>query len=192
MRFWPGSIPIILILVLVSLDCIGQREKKQSSKNSSSLEQIDWPEMINLYMNKSETSVGTIEGIYFISGLVTRTGKGLFSSEEKEKVLDRKENYAKVAIIRDPVRASREYAELVLDGDPASSLSVIGEFSSLTKGNVLSYKHFDQKGKEFETFTFIFNPETDSLEGTRKESKGNATITYTLTYLKILPKAVGR
>ena len=191
MKFLCVYVSIIMVLTLVSPDCAGQKKNKKSSESSSSREQIDWPEMINLYMNKSRSSVGTVEGIYVISGLVTRTGKGLFSSEEKEKVLDRKENYARVAIIRDPAKASREYVEIILDGEPSASLSIIGEFSAMTKGNVLVYKHYDQKGKEFETYTFKYDLEKDLLEGIRTESKGNATITYTLSYLKILPKAEG-
>ena len=188
MKFLLGYI-LLITLVSGSLVCVGQRKKDKPPSESSPREQIDWPEMINLYMNKSESSVGTVEGIYVISGLVTRTGKALFSSEEKEKVLDRKENYARVAIIRDPAKASREYAEVLLDDKPSMGLSVIGEFSAMTKGNVMVYKHYDEKGKDFETYTFTYNKELDALEGIRTESKGNATITFKLTYLKILPKS---
>ena len=189
-KFLFSSFSIIVTLIFLSPDCIGQQSKnKPSTKSSSPHEQIDWPEMINLYMYKSESSVKTVEGIYAISGLVTRTGRGLLSREEKEKVLDRKENYAKVAIIRDPAKASREYAELILDAEPSPGLSVVGEFSSMTKGNVMVYKHYDQKGKEFETYTFTYDSDKDLLEGVRTESKGKATITYKLTYLKVLPKS---
>jgi hypothetical protein len=160
-----------------------------TSKPSVTREQIDWNEMINLYMYKDVSSVGSVEGIYSISGLVTRTGKGfLGAGEEKEKVVDRKENYAKVAIIRDPARTSREFVELLMDGETTTSMDVIGEFSSMSKGNIMVYKHFDQKGKEFDTYTFTYDQDKDFLEGVRTETKGNATITYKLTYLKILPK----
>jgi hypothetical protein len=153
-----------------------------------SLEQVDLQKMITTYMNKTESSVGTVEGIYSVSGLVTRTGRGLLGSEQKDKVLDRKENYAKVAIIRDPNNAAREYFELMLDKELAVSFSVIGEFSSMSDGNILVYKHFENKGKSNETYTFTYDSDKGILEGVRTENTANATVTYKLTYLKILPK----
>lgn len=152
------------------------------------LEQVDHQKLVNLYMNKTTTSVGTVEGIYSVSGLVTRTGKNLMGGEDRDKVTDRKENYARVAIIRDPNNSSREYMELLLDKDNLFSLSVIGEFSGLSDANVMVYKHFENKGKSHETYTFVFDRDRGILEGIRTENKGNATITYKLTYLKILPK----
>jgi len=154
-----------------------------------SLEQVTMQKLVSTYMNKSQTSVGTVEGIYSVSGLVTRSGKNLMGGEDKDKVVDRKENYAKVAIIRDPTHASREYYELMLDKEYAISLSVIGEFSAMTDGNILIYKHFEKNGKSSESFTFTYDSSKDILEGVRTENNGNHTITYKLTYLKILPKA---
>ncbi|MEJ0055452.1 MAG: hypothetical protein WDN75_07230 [Bacteroidota bacterium] len=58
--------------------------------------------------------INSIEGIYSVSGEVTKRSKGLLASSEREKVKDRRENYAKVAILHDPGSTSREYIELSL------------------------------------------------------------------------------
>ena len=181
---------LFLLLMIVLSNCsfeslykIRQRQKVYT------LEQVDIQKLVNVYMNKNETSIGTVEGIYMVSGLVTRKGRNLLGGgEEKEKVTDRKENYAKVAIIRDPNNASREYMELLLNQDYAVSLSVIGEFSSMSDANILVYKHFENKGKSHETYTFTYDSDKGILEGIRTENTANAVITSKLTYMKILPK----
>jgi hypothetical protein len=180
---------LLLIIVMALQGCTFEHLYKMQQRHKVfALEQVDMQKLIQLYMNKAEASVGTLEGIYSVSGLVTRSGKNLMGGEDNNKVTDRRENYAKVAIIRDPNSASREYIELLLDDKLQFSLSIIGEFSGMADGNVLVYKHFENKGKNFETYTFAFDGDKDVLEGVRTENKGNATITYKLTYLKILPK----
>src|SRR4051812_7946597 len=82
---------------------MGQKQKEKASK----LEQVDLQEMVERYMAKDQTSVGTIEGIYTVSSIVTKKGKAILSSREKERVTDRKENYSKVAIIRDNSESGR-------------------------------------------------------------------------------------
>lgn len=183
-----GRFLLIIFVLLLSGCSFETLYKMRQRQKVYSLEQIDLQKMVSVYMNKNQTSVGTVEGIYSVSGLVTRSGKSLLGGEDKDKVVDRKENYAKVAIIRDPNNSSREYFELLLDKEYSVSLSVIGEFSGMSDANVLVYKHFENKGKSFETYTFAYDSDKGILEGVRTENKGNVTITYKLTYLKILPK----
>lgn len=179
----------LLILVLLSGCSFESLYKMRQRQKVYALEQLDIQKLVNVYMNKNETSVGTVEGIYMVSGLVTRKGRNMLGGgEEKEKVTDRKENYAKVAIIRDPNNASREYMEVLLDKEYAVSLSVIGEYSGMSDANILVYKHFENKGKSYETYTFTYDSDKGILEGVRTENTNNAVITYKLTYLKILPK----
>lgn len=175
----------ILLLSSCSFESLYKMRQRQKVYT---LEQVDLQKMVSMYMNKNHTSVGTVEGIYSVSGLVSRKGRGLLSSEEKEKITDRKENYAKVAIIRDPNNASREYFEVLLDKEYAVSFSIIGEFSGMSDANILVYKHFENKGKSSNTYTFTYDSDKGILEGIRTENTANATITYKLTYLKILPK----
>jgi len=159
---------------------------KQSSK-SSSLEQVDLQEMVERYMAKDQTSIGSIEGIYTVSSVVTKKGKTVFTSREREKVTDRKENYSKVAIIKDNSEAGREYIEIVIDKDFQTSYPVYGEFSAMAESNLLLYKHFDSKGRN-SSFTFTYDKIKDVLEGVRTDNSNNKTITYKLTYIKISPK----
>ncbi len=151
-------------------------------------EQVDFQELMQRYMSKDNSSVGTIEGIYSVSVLVVKKGKGLLSSEVREKIMDRRENYSKVAIIRDVAGADREYFEIPLDKDLLPSYSVRGEFTGMTEANILVYKHFEPRG-QVSTYTFTYDRARDILEGIRKENNGQAEITYTLTYLKLHPKA---
>jgi hypothetical protein len=165
--------------------------KAQRAKvKTSPLEQVGLQEMVERYMAKDQTSVGTLEGIYSVSSVVTKKGKTIFSSREKEKVTDRRENYSKVAIIRDNSAAGREYIEIVVDADKAyqSHYPVFGEFSTMAESNLLLYKHFDSKGRS-SSFTFTYDKAKDVLEGVRTDDSNNKTITYKLTYVKISPKA---
>lgn len=180
---------IALLSILLSGCSFESLYKARQRQKVYALEQVDLQKMVNLYMTKNQTSIGTVEGIYSVSGLVTRKGRGLLGGgEEKEKVTDRKENYAKVAIIRDPNNSSREYFELLLDKEYGVSLSIIGEFSGMSDASILVYKHFENKGKSSNSYTFTYDSDRGVLEGIRTENTSNATITYKLTYLKILPK----
>jgi hypothetical protein len=162
--------------------------KAQRAKvKSSPLEQVTLEEMVERYMGKDQTSVGTIEGIYSVSSVVTKKGKAVFSAREKEKITDRKENYSKVAIIRDNSAAGREFIEIVLDKTYVTAYPVYGEFSTMNESNLLLYKHFDSKARAT-SFTFTYDKSKDVLEGIRTENSGNRTITYQLTYVKISPK----
>ncbi len=153
----------------------------------SPYEQIDFGSMVNRYFNKDKSSVGTIEGIYSVSSLITKKGKGLLSSTEKEKVVERKENYSKVAIIRDSGNPNREYLEVPVDKDFLPTYSIRGEFTNVADGNIMVYKHFEPRGKIL-SYTFAYDKEKDILEGVRTENDGSFTITYKLTYLKLFPK----
>ncbi len=152
------------------------------SHNSSPYQQLDFQTLVKRYMKKDK--LNAIEGIYSVSGSVIKKRKGFLTSEDKEKTADRKENYARVAILQDPSDTGKDYIELSLDKENLPSYSIIGEFSTSVAGNILVYKHFDAKGKS-SSFTFTTDPASDLLEGIRVENDGNATITYKLTYVKL-------
>lgn len=174
------------ILTSCSVDRLYQMRQRQ---RVYALEQYKFSDLLNTYLLKEKTSAGTIEGIYSVSSIVSKKGKGLLASEEKEKVTDRKENYSRVAIIRNMSGGQREYVEISLDKEYTPSQSVVGEFSKLADGNVLVYHHFEPRGKT-SSFTFSFDAAHDILEGIRTENNGNTVITYRLTYLKLSPKSL--
>lgn len=158
---------------------------------ASPLEQVNLEEMVERYMEKDQTSIGTIEGIYSVSSVVTKKGKAVFSAREKERITDRRENYSKVAIIRDNSEAGREYIEIVIDKGYrgfTASYPVYGEFSAMAESNLLLYKHFDSRARST-SYTFTYDKSKDILEGVRTDNAGNnRTITYKLTYIKLSPK----
>lgn len=181
---------ISCVLVVSLTSCSYERlltKAQQTKAKVSPLEQIDLQEMIERYMAKDQSSIGTIEGIYSVSSVVTKKGKTVFSSREKERVTDRKENYSKIAIIRDNSEAGREFIEVVIDKDFQSHYPVYGEFSTMAESNLLLYKHFDSKGRS-SSFTFTYDKAKDVLEGIRTDNSNNKTITYKLTYVKLSPK----
>jgi hypothetical protein len=149
-------------------------------------EQVDFHQLMKRYMDKDRSSVGEIEGIYSVSIVIEKKNKPLFTSEERERVVERKENYATVAILQDH-QGKREFIEISLDKEKQFSYSVRGEFTAMNDANIMIYKHFEPKGKS-NTYTFSFDKDRHMLEGVRNEVNGKTEFTYTLTYLKLQPK----
>ena len=158
----------------------------------SPYEQITFIELVKKYVDKDGSGKESIEGIYSVSASATKKSKGLFSSVEKERTLDQKENYAMVAIISDHSKNNREYIEIPIDKENLYSYPIRGEFNTLAEGNVLMLKHFEPKGKILK-YSFVYDEEKNMLEGIRTEtSSGGATYTYKLTFLKVYPKSSAR
>ncbi|MFN8335999.1 MAG: hypothetical protein U0U09_12800 [Cyclobacteriaceae bacterium] len=190
MRPWFLSIFVFLITAGVLSGCM--RQMMEISKAAAikavqpEFEQVDFQELMKRYMSKDVSSSDDIEGIYSVSIVVEKKNKPLFSSEEQQRVVERKENYATVAILRDHT-SGREYIEISLDKEKQSSYPVRGEFAPMNDRNIMIYKHFEPKGKSF-TYTFSFDKDRDMLEGIRTEVNGKTEFTYKMTYLKMQPK----
>ncbi len=179
---------VIVLLAILSTAC--SMEKLYTMKQSRKVypfEQVNFHELVQRYMSKENSSIGTIEGIYSVSIVVTKKGKVFMSSVEKERIIERKENYSKVAIIRDAGDSNREYFEVSLDNESLPSYSVRGEFTRMTEANILIYNRLEPRGKT-STYTFTYDYSRDILEGVRKENSGQAEYTYNLTYIKLHPK----
>jgi hypothetical protein len=183
------SLAIVLLVMMMLSSCsISKLYSLKQSKKLSEFEQIDFHDLTQRYMYK-EDNANSIEGIYAVSVVVLRKGKPFLSSTEREKIVERKENYSTVAIIRDPNNSNREYLEISLDKTQLPSYSVRGEFTKLAESNLLIYRHFEPR-KQVTTYTFTYDEVHDMLEGVRKENSGNSEFTYTLTYAKLHPKKV--
>jgi hypothetical protein len=159
-----------------------QVSPKVSSKQSE-FEQIDFHQLMKRYMSKEQSSENDIEGIYSVSVVVEKKSTPLFSSQERERVMERKENYATVAILRDH-GSKREFMEISLEKEKQISYPIRGEFTAMNDANIMIYKHFEPKGKNT-TYTFSYDKDRDMLEGIRTEVKGKAEYTYKLVYLKL-------
>lgn len=153
----------------------------------SPFEQINFEGILKRYLGKDFKPGAPIEGIYEVSCTISKKGKGFLSNVEKEKVVGRHDNFAKVAILKDWPDAEREYMEVSLNPKNIPNYPIIGEFQSFSEGGGYIYKHY-LPGKAALSFTFSLDLEPEILEGIRSEVKGSKTITYKLTYLKIYPK----
>jgi hypothetical protein len=182
-----------VVLFSLSLSsCTFQTLKSLQNRSKmvmSSYEQINFVELMRRYVSKEKAGRYDIEGIYSVSISVLKKNKPLFSSEFKEKEVERKENYAQVAIIRDNSRNNREYIEIPLDKANEPSYSVRGEFTGMSSGNVLVLKHFEPKGRIL-NYQFAYDEGKEILEGISTETSGNVTYTYKLTFVKLYPKGV--
>ena len=188
MRKKQGLILALLALMFMESGCSLEKAYMMRQKRRVyPLEQVDFQFVVDRYMNKTQTSVGTIEGIYSVSSVVVKKGKSL-SGQEKEKIKDQDEHYSKVAIIRDDRSADREYIEVSLNKQYMPSYSIIGEFKELADSNLLMYKHFESRGRST-SYTFSYDKAKDILEGIRTDNVNNSTVTYKLTYVKLEPKA---
>jgi hypothetical protein len=178
---------LLLLLLATGLlsGCVQKLAQVSSKANSklSEFEQVDFHQLMKRYMNKELSREHDIEGIYSVSIVVEKKSTPLFSSQERERVMERKENYATIAILRDH-HSKREFMEISLEKEKQVSYPVRGEFTAMNDANIMIYKHFEPKGKNT-TYTFSYDKERDMLEGIRTEVKGKAEYTYKLVYLKL-------
>src|SRR5438105_975181 len=90
---------ILTLLVLTCGSCSMEKLMRMKQQVKSPYEQITFIELMKKYVDKEASGKASIEGIYSVSASATKKSKGLFSTTEKERTLDQKENYAMVAII---------------------------------------------------------------------------------------------
>lgn len=188
-RMWNIQIMSMVISVvsigMLSTSCSVEKLYTMKQRNKvHGYEQINFHDLVSRYLNKESSGNGELEGIYSVSLVIYKKGKGILSATEKENVSERKENYTQVAIIKDVEGASREYIEIPLDKKFLPSYSIRGEFSRMADANILIYKHFESRGK-VSSYTFTFDRTRDILEGVRKENKGQFEYTHQLTYVKL-------
>lgn len=176
---------VLIALVLLSSCSVDKLYQARQQRKVGSFEQVGFEDLARIYVDKQ--TADEVEGIYSVSGLIIKKSKTFLTGEDKEKIVEQKDNYSKVAIFRDQQKSDREYFEVSLDKKGLPSYSVRGEFNKVTEGNILVYKHFEPRNKVL-NYTFTYDAEKNMLEGIRTETSGNTTITYKLTYLKLFPK----
>lgn len=175
------------LLLFGSRSAMAQFPQILKEKRESPYEQITFVDLLKKYMDKDASGPNNIEGIYSVSASALKKNKPLFSSTEKERTIDQRDNYAMVAIVRDNSKNSREYVEVPIDRDNLFSYPVRGEITAASDGNILVLKHFEPKGKIL-TYTLAYDYDKNIIEGIRTESSGNTTRTYKIVYLKLYPK----
>ena len=186
MSAWLMKVTLIGILVsMLFQSCSFERLYNLKQRNKvHAYEQVDFHDLMSRYMKK-DLVADDFEGIYSVSLVVVKKG-GLLTHEDKERVIERQENYQEVAIIRDYENPNREYVEVPLNKKYLPSYSIRGEFMKVPDANLLIYKHYESRGKS-ESYTFAFDQSKDILEGIRKDNNKMAEYTYTLTYVRLNP-----
>jgi len=180
------TVAFFLSFILLSSCSMNRLVQMSQVYKTAPFEQVDFHELIQRYMSKEATNGESIEGVYSVSAIVIKKGKKLLSSEDRERVLVRKENYSKVAILKERAGSGREYIQISLDKEKQPSYSIRGEFTGMTEANILVYTHFESRDERI-TYTFTYDRTRELLEGIRTEMKGQSEITYKLTYIKLSP-----
>ena len=157
--------------------------KKPKSKKTP-YQEISFEDLMRRYMDKEISPLTALEGIYSVSCIITKRGRNVFGNET-ERVIERKDNYARVAILRDPSNSKRDFIEVSMSYREADKYPVMGEFTLLSEGRGLIYKHIEPDG---EVYSFSMTHETDLIEGEFSKEKRHQKVTYRLSYLKIYPK----
>ena len=174
------------LMIGFSIVASGQ-EKNNSSKNKNShYEVVDFEGVIKRYLGKDIAPLSPIEGIYSVTCVITKRTRGFLTGKEKERIVKRADNYAKVAIIKDWPESNREYIEISLGPKMIGQYPIVGEFNSFSEGGGFVYNHYESEDHHL-NFTFIIT-HNDLLEGLYSEVVKKKTITYKLSYLKIHPK----
>ena len=150
-------------------------------------EQVNFHDVLKAYLAKTGAAKASSEGIYSVTRVVTKKGTGLFSTTEKERVIERNENYRQVAIIRDVKSQTRAFIEIPIENLLLPSYSIRGEFSDVGVNQVAVYTYLEKRGQST-SYSFTFDKDFDVLEGVRSEDKGNSTVIEKLTYLKLYPQ----
>jgi len=174
----------LLCLLLVAQATFAQ---PKSIFKKSKYQEIDIEDLMHRYFGKDAGSFTKIEGIYSVSCVITKSSKALLTGQVKENVLEKKDNYARVALIKDWPGSSRDIIEVSLSYHVANKYPIVGELTSLASGGeTYIYKHFGPEGS-VQNFSMV-SVLPDMIEGRYSEVKGRTTVTYTLSYIKIFPK----
>jgi hypothetical protein len=172
-----------LCLLVVSLTAFSQTEQDRRLKKMN-YEEVDFEDLIHRYVGKESSH--SLEGIYSVSCVITKRNKKFLSKAERIRIVGRKDNYARVAILKDWPGSKRDFIEVSLSYRDAKKYPIVGELDFLSEGEGLIYKHLEPDGK---TITFSMLSESiELIEAEYSDMQKRKTITYRLSYLKIYPK----
>ena len=179
-------VAFVLTIFIFNLLHAQEITQSKSRTKSSPYEEIDFEGMMRRYFGKDSGPMNPIEGIYSVSCVVKKTTKGFLTGREKVKIVERKDNYARIALLKDWPGTNREYIEVSLNSRNALKYPIVGEVNALSEGEGLIYKHYEPGSSGI---AFSMMPlHQDILEGVHSEMDRRKLITYTLSYIKIYPK----
>lgn len=176
---------VLAIVFLGQTDSVFSQSKSKQRSKKSPYAEMSFEDMIRRYYEKQVGTFNAVEGIYSVSCVIVKKGNNLFGVY-RERILERKDNYARVAILKDRPQSTHDFIEVSLSYHEADKYPIMGELTVLSEGRGLIYKHLEPDGS---VMSFAMKDETDLIEGEYSVMHGRKTITYRLSYLKIYPKA---
>lgn len=176
---------LFLCFLILAQSTFSQSKSKSLFKKSQ-YQEVDFEDLMHRYFGKETGSFNKLEGIYSVSCVITKTNKSFFTGQLKVKVVERKDNYARVAILKDWPGTNRDFIEVSLSYHVANKYPIVGEMSTLSASEAYIYKHIEPDGssRDFSMATGSI----DLIEGEFSEMHKRKTITYKLSYMKIFPK----
>jgi len=176
----------ILCLFLLTQATFAQTKPPTFLKKTH-YEVVNFEDLMHRYFGKEAGSFTRLEGIYSVSCVITKSSKGFLTGQLKVKVVERKDNYARVAILKDWPGSQRDFIEVSLSYHVSNVYPIVGELSTLSSGGeAYIYKHIEADGSVRD---FSMAPALpDMIEGEFSEMQKRKTITYKLSYMKIYPK----
>lgn len=176
---------LFLCLFLLAQGAIGQTKSKSLFKKSQ-YQEVDFEDLMHRYFGKETGNFNKLEGIYSVSCVITKTNKSFFTGQLNVKVVERKDNYARVAILKDWPGTNRDFIEVSLSYHVTDKYPIVGELSTLSAGEAFIYKHIEPDGSSSD-FSMA-SGSIDLIEGEHSEMFKHKTITYKLSYMKLFPK----
>ena len=176
------------LFILVCMLGLVQHTFAQSKSlfKKSHYQEVDFEDLMHRYFGKEHGSFNKLEGIYSVSCVITKSSKSFFTGQLKVKVVERKDNYARVAILKDWPGTNRDFIEVSLSYHVTNKYPIVGEMSTLSAGEAFIYKHIEPDGTSSD-FSMALGS-IDLVEGEHSEMFKRKTITYKLSYMKIFPK----
>jgi hypothetical protein len=175
---------LLLVVFLLHAAAANAQQKTGRKTKKQVYEEMNFEDMIHRYLGKEKFD--PFEGIYTVSCVITTRNKVLFGNRERIRVVERKDNYARVVILKDWPGSKRDYIEISMSYRDSRRFPIVGELNTLSEGNGFVYKHIEPDGS---THTFSMITESENLiEAEYSQMQKRKTVTYRLSYLKTYPK----
>lgn len=170
----------VFFIFLLASPVVSAQSNKRLKKTI--YEEVDLENVMKRYFGKSFGY--SMEGIYSVSCVITRRNKKFLSKAERIRVVERQDNYAKVAIMKDWPSSNRDFIEVSLSYRKANHFPIMGELDIVADGGGYIYTHIEPDG---ERLSFSMIDSDGLLEAEYSQIERRKTITYRLSYLKIYP-----
>jgi hypothetical protein len=183
MAMIPKLITFLCLLLIAQVTFSQSKAKLRKTR----YEEIDIENLIHRYFGKETDGFTRLEGIYSVSCLITKSSNAFLTGQLKQRIVERKDNYARIALMRDWPGTGRDFIEVSLSYHVANKYPIVGELTALSAGGeAYIYRHIEPDGsvRDFSMASSL----PDIIEGQFSEMHGRSTITYQLSYMKIYPK----